>query len=86
DTARQILKGARGIVVIDDRAANHFPTPLEERLLSLPPLQHPTTLWQVSSKDDVAVGRVRQDISQDGNHGQGMDAERVQEPEKELGR
>lgn len=24
---------------------------------------------QVSNKDDVAVGRVRQDVSQDGNHG-----------------
>lgn len=52
DTARQILKGAAGVVVIDDRASNHFPTPLE-----------------VSNKDDVAVGRIRQDPSQDGNHG-----------------
>lgn len=52
DTARDILKGAPGIVVIDDRASNHFPTPLE-----------------VSNKDDVAVGRIRQDLSQDGNHG-----------------
>ncbi|KAM0937744.1 putative semialdehyde dehydrogenase, NAD-binding, aspartate-semialdehyde dehydrogenase, beta-type [Dioscorea sansibarensis] len=52
DTARGILKGAPGVVVVDDRAANRFPTPLE-----------------VSNKDDVAVGRVRQDVSQDGNHG-----------------
>ncbi|CAA6665438.1 unnamed protein product [Spirodela intermedia] len=52
DTAREILRGAPGVVVIDDRASNHFPTPLE-----------------VSNKDDVAVGRVRQDISQEGNHG-----------------
>ncbi|XP_039137348.1 aspartate-semialdehyde dehydrogenase [Dioscorea cayenensis subsp. rotundata] len=51
-TAREILKGAPGVVVIDDRGANRFPTPLE-----------------VSNKDDVAVGRVRQDVSQDGNHG-----------------
>ncbi|KAK7398855.1 hypothetical protein VNO78_10029 [Psophocarpus tetragonolobus] len=52
DTARDILKNAPGIVVIDDRESNHFPTPLE-----------------VSNKDDVAVGRIRQDLSQDGNQG-----------------
>ncbi|KAK6146718.1 hypothetical protein DH2020_020587 [Rehmannia glutinosa] len=52
DTAREILRNAPGVVVIDDRAANHFPTPLE-----------------VSNKDDVAVGRIRQDVSQDGNYG-----------------
>jgi aspartate-semialdehyde dehydrogenase len=52
DTARDILKKAPGIVVIDDRESNNFPTPLE-----------------VSSKDDVAVGRIRRDLSQDGNYG-----------------
>lgn len=52
DTAREILKSAAGVVVVDDRASNCFPTPLE-----------------VSNKDDVAVGRIRQDVSQDGNHG-----------------
>ncbi|KAK7320108.1 hypothetical protein RJT34_04842 [Clitoria ternatea] len=52
DTARDILKNAPGVVVIDDREANRFPTPLE-----------------VSNKDDVAVGRIRRDLSQDGNHG-----------------
>lgn len=52
DTARDILKNAPGVVVIDDQASNHFPTPLE-----------------VSNKDDVAVGRIRRDVSQDGNHG-----------------
>lgn len=52
DTAREILSSAPGVVVIDDRAANHFPTPLE-----------------VSNKDNVAVGRIRQDVSLDGNHG-----------------
>ncbi|KAF6150215.1 hypothetical protein GIB67_000089 [Kingdonia uniflora] len=52
DTARDILKKAAGLVVIDDRALNHFPTPLV-----------------VSSKDDVAVGRIRQDFSQNGNYG-----------------
>ncbi|KAL9243901.1 hypothetical protein vseg_017738 [Gypsophila vaccaria] len=50
--AKQILKNAPGVVVIDDRASNRFPTPLE-----------------VSNKDDVAVGRIRQDVSQDGNTG-----------------
>ncbi|WCJ33635.1 semialdehyde dehydrogenase family protein [Euphorbia peplus] len=52
DKARDILKTAPGVVVIDDRASNHFPTPLE-----------------VSNKDDVAVGRIRRDVSQEGNHG-----------------
>ncbi|CAL0331092.1 unnamed protein product [Lupinus luteus] len=52
DTARDILRNAPGVVVIDDRKSNHFPTPLE-----------------VSNKDDVAVGRIRQDLSLDGNHG-----------------
>ncbi|KAJ4961715.1 hypothetical protein NE237_021625 [Protea cynaroides] len=52
DTARDILKRAAGVVVVDDRVSNNFPTPLE-----------------VSSKDDVAVGRIRHDLSQDGNHG-----------------
>lgn len=52
ETARGILKNAAGVVIIDDRPSNHFPTPLE-----------------VSNKDAVAVGRIRRDISQDGNHG-----------------
>ncbi|KAK4763125.1 hypothetical protein SAY87_012868 [Trapa incisa] len=52
ETAREILKNAPGVVVIDDRAANRFPTPLE-----------------VSNKDDVAVGRIRRDVSQDGDTG-----------------
>ncbi|KAJ6903238.1 hypothetical protein NC651_020673 [Populus alba x Populus x berolinensis] len=52
DTAKDILKSAPGVVVIDDRASNHFPTPLE-----------------VSNKDNVAVGRIRRDLSQDGNKG-----------------
>ncbi|XP_055819104.1 uncharacterized protein LOC129887894 [Solanum dulcamara] len=52
NTARDILKKAPGIVVVDDRASNRFPTPLE-----------------VSNKDDVAVGRVRRDVSQDGDYG-----------------
>lgn len=52
ETAKDILRSAPGVVVIDDRAANRFPTPLE-----------------VSNKDDVAVGRIRRDISQDGDYG-----------------
>ncbi|KAK4380585.1 hypothetical protein RND71_002447 [Anisodus tanguticus] len=52
DTARDILRNAPGVVVVDDRASNRFPTPLE-----------------VSKKDDVAVGRVRRDVSQDGDYG-----------------
>ncbi|KAK3222192.1 hypothetical protein Dsin_009217 [Dipteronia sinensis] len=52
ETAKNILSNASGVVVIDDRASNHFPTPLE-----------------VSNKDDVAVGRIRRDVSQDGNYG-----------------
>lgn len=52
DTARDILENAPGVVVIDDRAGNHFPTPLE-----------------VSNRDAVAVGRIRRDVSQDGDYG-----------------
>ncbi|XP_058184107.1 uncharacterized protein LOC131301731 [Rhododendron vialii] len=52
DTARDILRSAPGVVVIDDRNANRFPTPLE-----------------VSNKDDVAVGRIRRDVSQEENYG-----------------
>ncbi|XP_066330710.1 uncharacterized protein [Miscanthus floridulus] len=52
DTAREILRGAPGVTIIDDRASNRFPTPLE-----------------VSDKDDVAVGRIRQDLSLDDNRG-----------------
>lgn len=52
NTAREILSKAEGVVVVDDRSGNNFPTPLE-----------------VSSKDDVAVGRIRKDISQKGNFG-----------------
>lgn len=52
DTAREILRAAPGVTIIDDRASNRFPTPLE-----------------VSDKDDVAVGRIRQDLSLDDNRG-----------------
>lgn len=52
DEAREILSKAEGVIIIDDRAGNNFPTPLE-----------------VSKKDAVAVGRIRQDFSQEGHHG-----------------
>ncbi|CAG7868930.1 unnamed protein product [Brassica rapa] len=52
NTARELLKKAPGVYIIDDRASNTFPTPLD-----------------VSNKDDVAVGRIRRDVSQDGNYG-----------------
>ncbi|XP_058098838.1 uncharacterized protein LOC131243477 isoform X2 [Magnolia sinica] len=47
DTARQILKSSAGVVVIDDRASNHFPTPLEVHslsLVSLPPSMYRTKM------------------------------------------
>ncbi|KAG0597462.1 hypothetical protein M758_UG340900 [Ceratodon purpureus] len=52
EKAREILSKAEGVIIIDDRAGNNFPTPLE-----------------VSKKDAVAVGRIRQDVSQEGNYG-----------------
>eukprot|EP00897_Mesotaenium_endlicherianum_P006154 jgi/Mesen1/5567/ME000280S04672 len=52
EEAKEILSKAPGVVVIDDRTGNNFPTPLE-----------------VSSKDDVAVGRIRRDISQEDGYG-----------------
>ena len=48
----ELLRKAPGVYIIDDRASNTFPTPLD-----------------VSNKDDVAVGRIRRDVSQDGNFG-----------------
>ncbi|ACO68470.1 predicted protein [Micromonas commoda] len=50
--AKAILSKAPGISIIDDRANNRFPTPLD-----------------ASNKDDVFVGRIRQDISQPGKSG-----------------
>ncbi len=46
DEARAILSRAPGVKVLDDRAANHFPMPIE-----------------TSGKDDVFVGRIREDPS-----------------------
>lgn len=44
--AREVLMGAPGVTLVDDRASNHFPMPLE-----------------ASGKDDVLVGRIREDAS-----------------------
>ena len=49
---REILSGAPGVKIVDDRKANHFPMPLE-----------------ASDQDDVLVGRIRQDLSQEGGCG-----------------
>jgi aspartate-semialdehyde dehydrogenase len=46
EDARAALAGAPGVVLVDDREANHFPMPIE-----------------VSGEDDVAVGRIRDDLS-----------------------
>ena len=52
DEARAILAQAPGVTLLDDRANNRFPTPLD-----------------ASGKDDVLVGRIRRDLSQDGGVG-----------------
>ena len=50
--ARDILSKAPGVSIIDDRATNTFPTPLD-----------------ASGKDDVYVGRIRQDLSSPEGYG-----------------
>ena len=50
--ARELLSGAPGVSLIDNREENTFPTPLD-----------------ASFKDDVFVGRIRKDISREGNNG-----------------
>ena len=52
EQARQVLAKAPGVSVMDDRANNRFPTPLD-----------------ASNRDDVYVGRIRRDLSQDGDLG-----------------
>lgn len=52
DDARELLRKAPGVSIIDDRKNNKFPTPLD-----------------ASDQDDVFVGRIRRDISQQGNFG-----------------
>ena len=46
EQAKEALKGAPGVTVMDDRTANRFPMPID-----------------VSGEDDVAVGRIRDDLS-----------------------
>lgn len=46
DSVREVLSKAPGVRVVDDRAGNHFPMPLE-----------------ASGGDDVLVGRIRKDLS-----------------------
>ena len=50
--AREILREAPGVEVMDDRAGNRFPTPL-----------------LASGRDEVLVGRIRRDVSQDEGYG-----------------
>ena len=50
--AKEILRSSAGIKIIDDRANNCFPTPLD-----------------ASNRDEIYVGRIRQDISQPGRTG-----------------
>ncbi len=54
DEVRRILSGAPGVKVVDDRARNYFPMPID-----------------ASGKDEVLVGRIRQDVSQ--GDGRGID-------------
>lgn len=49
DTARSLLESAPGVVVIDERKAGGYPTPVSD----------------AAGKDEVFVGRIRQDISHD---------------------
>lgn len=53
--AEEILRSSRGVSIINDRANNRFPTPLD-----------------ASHKDDVYVGRIRQDISLNGHGDHGL--------------
>lgn len=46
EQAREILRTAPGVQLVEDWSANHFPMPIE-----------------ATGKDDVLVGRIRQDIS-----------------------
>ena len=49
---RDLLAGAPGVTIVDDRENSYFPMPLD-----------------ASDKDDILVGRIRQDTSQDGGVG-----------------
>ena len=47
DEVRSLLNEAPGVKLVDDRAANHFPMPIE-----------------AAGRDEILVGRIRQDLSQ----------------------
>jgi len=49
ERAREVLCAAPGVRVVDDRANNHFPMPVE-----------------ASGRDEVLVGRLREDVSRPG--------------------
>ena len=49
---RDLLAGAPGVKIVDDRENSYFPMPLD-----------------ATDQDDILVGRIRQDISQDGAGG-----------------
>ncbi len=51
DAAREILRGAPGVDIVDDRAANRFPMPRD-----------------ASGRDNVLVGRLREDKSDRSGH------------------
>jgi aspartate-semialdehyde dehydrogenase len=53
--AEEVLRSAKGVTIINDRANNRFPTPLD-----------------ATHKDDVYVGRIRQDISLNGHGDHGL--------------
>lgn len=50
--ALELLSKAKGVSIVNDRANNRFPTPLD-----------------ASNKDDVYVGRIRNDVSQPAGKG-----------------
>jgi aspartate-semialdehyde dehydrogenase len=52
DEAREVLRSAPGVRIVDDREANRFPEPID-----------------ATGVDEVLVGRIRADISQDPNMG-----------------
>ncbi|HAI11591.1 MAG TPA: aspartate-semialdehyde dehydrogenase [Phycisphaerales bacterium] len=54
--AKELLSKSAGVSIIDDRAGNNFPTPLE-----------------ASNKDDIFVGRIRNDISRKGTGVSGIE-------------
>lgn len=52
EEAREAIRKAPGLILVDDREKNHFPMPIE-----------------ASGRDEVLVGRIRQDLSQPDGRG-----------------